>query len=44
MAIKTKEVKKATKEVITARRLLNRDILLSTLTEKVRIALNKNND
>jgi hypothetical protein len=42
-AIKTKEPKEATKEVIAAKRLPSGDILLSTLTEKARIELEKNN-
>jgi hypothetical protein len=43
-AIKTKKPKEAIKEVIAARRLLNGDILVLTLTEKTRIELKKNND
>jgi hypothetical protein len=42
--IKTKEPKKAIKEVIAARRLLNGDILVLTLTEKARIKLEKSSD
>jgi hypothetical protein len=42
--IKTKESEKAIKKVITARRLLNRNILLLILTENIRIALKKSND
>ena len=44
IAIKTKEPKEAIKEVIAARRLLSGDILLSTLTEKARIILEKSNE
>jgi hypothetical protein len=43
-AIKTKEPKKAVKEIIAARRLLSEDILLLTLTEKARIILEKSNE
>jgi hypothetical protein len=43
-AIKTKELKEAIKEVITARRLLNGDILVLILTEKARIKLKKSSD
>jgi hypothetical protein len=43
-AIKTKEPKEATKEVIAARRLPSGDILVSTLTEKARIELEKSSD
>jgi hypothetical protein len=42
--IKIKEPKEATKEVIAARRLLNGDILVLTLTEKARIELEKSSD
>ena len=42
-AIKTKDPKEATKEIIAAKRLPSGDILLSTLTEKARIELEKNN-
>jgi hypothetical protein len=42
--IKTKELKDATKEVITARRFLSGDILVLTLTERARIKLKKNSD
>jgi hypothetical protein len=44
IAIKTKESKKAVKEIIAARRLLSGDILLLTLTEKVRIIFKKSNE
>jgi hypothetical protein len=43
-AIKIKELKKAVKEIIAARRLLSEDILLLTLTEKARIILEKSNE
>jgi hypothetical protein len=43
-AIRTKEPKEATKEVIAARRLPSGDILFSTLTEKARIELEKCSD
>jgi hypothetical protein len=44
IAIKTKESKKAVKEIIAARRLLSGDILLLTLTEKVKIIFKKSNE
>jgi hypothetical protein len=44
IAIKTKEPKKAVKEIIAARRLLSEDILLLTLTEKVKIIFKKSNE
>ena len=43
-AIKTKEPKEAVKEIITARRLLNGDILILILTERVRIALERSSE
>jgi hypothetical protein len=43
-AIKTKEPKEATKEIIAARRLPSGDIRLSTLSEKARIELEKGHD
>jgi hypothetical protein len=42
--IKTKELKEATKKVITARKLLSGDILVLTLIKRARIKLKKNND
>jgi hypothetical protein len=42
-AIKIKESKKAVKEIIAARRLLSEDILLLTLTEKIKIIFKKSN-
>jgi hypothetical protein len=44
IAIKTKEPKKAIKEIIAARRLLSEDILLLTLTKKVIIIFKKSNE
>jgi hypothetical protein len=44
IAIKIKEPKEVVKEIIAARRLLSGDILLLTLTEKVRIILEKSNE
>jgi hypothetical protein len=42
--IKIKELKEAIKKIIAARRLLNGDILVLTLTERARIELKKNNN
>jgi hypothetical protein len=44
ITIKTKESKKVVKEIIAARRLLSGDILLLTLTEKVKIIFKKSNE
>jgi hypothetical protein len=44
IAIKTKELKEVVKKIIAARRLLSEDILLLTLTEKVRFIFKKSND
>jgi hypothetical protein len=44
IAIKTKEPKKAVKEIIAARRLLSGDILFLTLTERARIIFKKSNE
>ena len=43
-AIKTKEPKEAVKEIIAARRLPSGDILISILTERVRIALERSSE
>jgi hypothetical protein len=43
-AIRSREPKEATKEVIAARRLPSSDLLISTLTEPSRITLEKNKD
>lgn len=43
-AIKTREPKEAVKEILAARRLPSGDILLSTLTEGARIALEKSTE
>jgi hypothetical protein len=43
-AIKIKESKKVVKEIIAARRLLSGDILLLTLTEKIKIIFKKSNE
>lgn len=43
-AIRSREPKEATKEVIAARRLPSGDLLISTLTESSRITLEKNKD
>jgi hydroxylamine reductase (hybrid-cluster protein) len=42
--IKIKELKEAIKKVIAARKLLNDDILVLTLTERARIKFKKNSD
>jgi hypothetical protein len=44
IAIKTKELKEVVKKIIAARRLLSEDILLLTLTEKVRFIFKKSNE
>jgi hypothetical protein len=43
MIIKIKELKEIIKKIIAVKRLLSEDILLSILTEKARIELEKNN-
>ena len=43
-AIKIKEPKEAVKEIITARRLPSEDILISTLTERARITLERSSE
>jgi hypothetical protein len=43
-AVRTREPREAVKEIIAARRLPSGDILLSTLTEKARIALERSKD
>jgi hypothetical protein len=43
-AIRTKEPKETVKEIIAARRLPSGDILISTLTERARIALERSSE
>jgi hypothetical protein len=44
VVIKIKEPKEAIKDIITAKRLLNSDLLFLTLIKKVRIKLKKSNN